>query len=122
MCFTLYAGTTDPLPRRRWQPDAPGISVEPLAERDARVKVFFSKPEVQYIGSTSGCGCGFPHARLENGVWPGIEHPLGARSREELDRNQQNREALVNLLRTADEGFVEIFGMSDGDRVGTPKA
>jgi hypothetical protein len=59
---------------------------------------------------------------LENDAWPGIEHPQGARSREELDRNQQNREALVNLLRTADEDFVEIFGMSDGDHVETPKA
>lgn len=122
MCFALYAGTTQPLPRRRWRQDAPDISVEPLLDYDGRIKTLFSKREVQYIGSTSGCGCGFPYAALENGAWPEIEHPRLDMSPREFDHTQRNREGLVNLLKTADEEFVELFGISDGDVGATPKA
>ena len=53
--------------------DAPDLSVESLTESDAAIKRFFSNPEVQYIGSTSGCGCDFPHVILQNGQWPTLE-------------------------------------------------
>src|SRR6476661_9431539 len=115
MCFVLYAGTTDPIPRRTFNKDAPDLSVESLTEHDARVKQYFSKPEVQYIGSTSGCGCDFPHATLQNGQWPEIGAPKND-EKDELDvardiSDRQNREALATLLRTTGDKSVELYGI-----------
>jgi hypothetical protein len=69
MCFVLFAGTEKPLRQRSWQEDNPDICVEPLTERNYPIKAHFSKPEVQYIGSTAGCGCEFPHVILYDGEW-----------------------------------------------------
>jgi hypothetical protein len=67
MCFTLYAGTTNLLPLRAWDKDARGLSVNAVGERDANIVKHFNGREVQYIGSTSGCGCDFPHLTLTRG-------------------------------------------------------
>ena len=74
MCFVLYVGTTNPLPRRKSDKDSVDLPVESLTERDSAVIRHFSKAEVQYVGSTSGCGCDFPHASLQNGEWPELEY------------------------------------------------
>ena len=71
MCFTLYAGTTNPLPRKAWDKDVRGLSIKSIGERDADIVKHFSRREVQYIGSTSGCGCDFPHVTLTRGEWVG---------------------------------------------------
>jgi hypothetical protein len=65
MCFVLYAGTTKLLSSRAWQKDAPELSVQSLSGRDAAIREHFSNPEVQHIGSTSGCGCDFPNVALQ---------------------------------------------------------
>src|SRR5215470_12608915 len=112
MCFVLYAGTTAPIPRRKWDKDAPGLSVESLTDRDAPVKAHFSNPEVQYIGSTSRCGCAFPHAIFQAFGWPEIgyvEHLEEDPKRASTDKH--NREALVNLLRASGEKLVELYGI-----------
>src|SRR5271155_4553663 len=101
MCFVLYAGTVRGLPRVPWNKEAPGISVESLEERDAPIKQYFSCPEVQYVGSTSGCGCDFPNVMLQNGGWPVIE--TEETEKDELDKaqdisDQHNRELLVSLI------------------------
>jgi hypothetical protein len=70
MCFVLYAGTVSALPRVAWNKEAPDLSVESLPERDAAIRQYFSNPEVQNVGSTSGCGCDFPNVMLQNGEWP----------------------------------------------------
>ena len=119
----LYAGTTAPIPRRKWDKDAPGLSVESLTDRDAPVKAHFSNPEVQYIGSTSRCGCDFPHATLQNLGWPEIgyvEHLEEDPKRASTDKH--NRQALVNLLRTSGEKLVELYGIWDGDFDEPPEA
>lgn len=115
MCFVLYAGTTSALPRATWNKDAPDLCVESLTERDAAIKRYFSNPEVQYIGSTAGCGCDFPHVELQNGQWPTFED----NEKDELDiardtSDRRNRDALVSLLRTTGDKMVELFGVWDG--------
>ena len=70
MCFVLYAGTAKPLTRQPWNKEAPDLSIASLTERDVAMKAHFSKPEVQYIGSTSGCSCDFPFVILQKGEWP----------------------------------------------------
>jgi hypothetical protein len=122
VCFVLYAGTSNPLPRKKWQKDAPGLSVESLTERDAPIKAHFRSPEVQYIGSTSGCGCDFPHATLQNGEWPEIENlEYVEQDAESVAIDKRNREALVDLLREPGDKVVELYGIWDGDFVEAPE-
>jgi hypothetical protein len=119
MCFVLYVGTTNPLPRKKFDKNAPALSVESLTERDAGIKRHFHSPEVQYVGSTSCCGCDFPHAIFQNGDWPEIEF----HKTEEKDKfgiatdkvHRQNCEALVSLLHSSGEHFVEVYGIWDGE-------
>src|SRR5437868_15323231 len=113
MCFTLYAGTNKPLPRKKWTKEAPDICVESLTERDETAKQYFSLPEVQYIGSTSGCGCDFPHVMFQNGDWPWFDDGELDPERDASDRH--NREGLANLLRATGEQAVELYGVWDGD-------
>jgi hypothetical protein len=113
----LYAGTTKPLPRKNWDKDACDLCVESLVERDASVLTHFSLPEVQYIGSTSGCGCEFPHVTLTRGEWVGyLEVEVDDPEWEAGER--VNREALVTLLRGSGEKIAELYGIwlsNDGD-------
>jgi hypothetical protein len=90
------------------------------------VKQYFSKPEIQYIGSTSGCGCDFPHATLQNGQWPEIGVSVND-EKDELDvardiSDRQNRETLATLLRTTGDKSVELYGIWDGDFAKPPQA
>jgi hypothetical protein len=116
MCFILYAGTSKPIRRKEWRDDAPDLSVKSLTERESPVAAHFSKPEVQYIGSTSNCGCDFPHVMFQNGDWPWFEDE----DEDDLDRQrkateQHNREGLVTLLRQTGESTVELYGIWDGN-------
>jgi hypothetical protein len=102
--------------RKEWRNDAPDLSVRGLTERDSPITTHFSKPEVQYIGSTCDCGCDFPHVMFQNGAWPWLEDE----SEDELDRQrkateQDNREGLVTLLRQTGESSVELYGVWVGD-------
>lgn len=126
MCFVVYAGTTNPLPRRKFDKDALDLSVASLTERDAGIKRHFGSPEVQYVGSTSGCGCDFAHAMFQNGGWPEIEFRRDA-EKDELDiardtSSRENCEALVVLLRTTGDKVVELYGVWDGDFAKTPQS
>jgi hypothetical protein len=114
MCFSLYAGTANPLPRRAWDKDVRNLNVAPLAEREAGIVSHFSFHEVQHIGSTSGCGCDFPHVTLTRGSWVGypdivVDDPAWEAS------ERVNREALVALLRDSGENTIELYGVWDGE-------
>jgi hypothetical protein len=123
MCFVLYVGTTNPLPQKKWQKDTPGPSVEPLTERDGPIKAHFSNPEVHYIGSTSGCGCAFPHSTLQNGGWPEIGYIAErAEISERVVSDRHNREALVDFLRKTGDRVVELYGVWDGDFSEVPES
>jgi len=113
MCFVLYAGTVSALPRAARNKEAPGLSVESLAERDAPIRKYFSNPEVQYVGSTSGCGCDFPNVMLQNGGWPTVE--IEEAAKDEFDRardvaERHNCQLLVNFLRANGNKAVELYG------------
>ena len=119
MCFVVYAGTERPLSRKPWDSKAPDISVSDLSERDRPLTAHFSKPEVQYIGSTSGCGCDFPHVTFQNGEWPWFAE-FEVESQRESER--YNQRALASLLRSSGEESVELYGVWDGDFATPPKA
>jgi hypothetical protein len=99
----LYAGTSRPLPRREWDKDAPNVCVKSLSETDMNIASHFTQPEVQYVGSTSGCGCDFPHKTRYSEVVE-IDSELEASER-------FNCERLVRLLRDSGEAMVELYGI-----------
>jgi hypothetical protein len=124
MCFVLYAGTFSALPRAAWNKEAPDLSVESLTERDAAIRQYFSNPEVQYIGSTSGCGCDFPNVMLQNGEWPTVETEEA--EKDDFDKardisDRHNRDLLVSLLRANGNKTVELYGFwLDGNEATKP--
>jgi hypothetical protein len=120
MCFLLYAGTSEPIPRRKWSQESPNISVNSLQGDEELIKAHFNKPEIQNIGSTSSCGCDFPSAMFQNGGWPEIEYRLT--DEEQHESEQFNREGLVNLLRTLKEEWIELYGVWAGDYTAAPEA
>jgi hypothetical protein len=120
MCFQLYAATTKPIPRRKWKRDSQDLPVESLTEHDAAVKTHFTNPEVQFIGSTSGCGCDFPNIMFQNGDWPFLED--SEIDEEQTASDRMNREGLVSILRSTGDSFVELYGMWDGDFAEAPRA
>ena len=121
MCFVLYAGTTKPLQRKEWRKEAPDLSVQSLTKRDAEISKHFSNPAVQYIGSTSGCGCDFPHVMFQNGEWPFFEDPR-TEDPERAASDLRNRTGLVALFDDCGEQMVELYGVWDGDFQESPKA
>jgi hypothetical protein len=113
MCFVLYGGTSKPVQVKEWRNDAPDLSVAGLTERDTPIAAHFSKPIVQYIGSTSGCGCDFPNVMYQGGDWPWFD--FGDHDPERESRDRYNREGLVNLLQATGEQTVELYGVWAGD-------
>ena len=125
MCFVLYAGTVSALPRVAWNKDSPNLAVEPLKEQDATIKQYFSNPEVQYVGSTSGCGCDFPNVMLQNGSWPVID--TDEAEKDEFEKAQDiserhNRELLIGLLQANGNNVVELYGFWIGDKEAEAKS
>lgn len=99
----LYAGTSKPLPRKEWNRDAPDVCVKSLGETDANIAGHFTRPEVQYVGSTSDCGCDFPHTSLYSEV---VETDPEREASERF-----NRERLATLLRETGEEMIELYGI-----------
>jgi hypothetical protein len=87
MCFTLYAGTAEPLPRKAWDKVDRGLSLAPLAGGDSTVASHFSLEVVQRI----------------------VDDP-GLKATERM-----NREALVLLLRDSGERTIELYGIWDDE-------
>lgn len=118
MCFMLYAGSAKPIPQSEWNREAPAVSVRSLLENERTIIEHFASPEIQFIGSTSGCGCDFPWILLQDGEWPVDENPETDLEYEETGR--LNRQALAYLLNGLDEDFVELYGVWAGQESKPP--
>lgn len=55
MCLAVYVAVEGSIPGI----DERQFNVRPLARREERVRRQFSKTNVYYVGSHTGCGCGF---------------------------------------------------------------
>jgi hypothetical protein len=66
-------------------------------------------PEVQYVGSTSNCGCDFPHLMFQSGGGPnGWDEDADVAA-----THRRNQEGLV--LRETKDDCVELYGIWAGD-------
>jgi hypothetical protein len=109
MCFQLYVGTLQPIPRVPWDKDAPAISVQDVLESEKSIFEYFSSPHVQFIGSTCGCGCDFPYITEQRGEWPWWEGL--ALEPEQQTIEELNRRRIADLLRSTDEEWIELYGI-----------
>jgi hypothetical protein len=115
----LYVGTTKPIPRSGWRKEAPAVYVQSLIDYDETIRAHFSSPEVQQIGSTSGCGCDFPHLIYQNGGCP--TYSDAETDAEGLASDRFNRESLAELIRSTGESSVELYGVWAGDFAEEPR-
>src|SRR5580704_2297859 len=106
MCFMLYAATSNPLPRRPLDKDNRALWVRSLDEEEAPLARHFTLPEVQYIGSDTGCGCGFPNRSLIGDQWTGDPE-----SEEPEPEGTANLQALAKLLEECGEENIELYGI-----------
>jgi hypothetical protein len=114
MCFLLYAGTDRPIPRKDWTTSDPRVNVQDLKESEWCTRAIFSKPEVQYIGSSTHCGCAFPSVMQDSaGEWYYWLDP--AKDAEEIASNREECEELCNLLAQLDEDEIELYGVWAGN-------
>ncbi len=119
MCFHLYAGTEGPLPRSEWSMNDPHVHVCDLNESESWTRSIFSKPEIQYIGSTSCCGCAFPSVMQDRaGDWPYWLDPV--RDAEVIAGDQRECEELSQLLSHLDEDELELYGVWEGNEENGP--
>ncbi len=107
------------MPRKEWRSESPDVCVKSLTEHESAIKAHFTQPEVQYIGSTSGCGCDFPNVMYQSGGWPELELDEG--NDEEEAGERKNCEALAALLHSTGEQMVELYGVWDGDFAEAPQ-
>jgi hypothetical protein len=96
------------------------LAVESLTSHDAAIKAHFSNPEIQYIGSTAGCGCDFPREMFQDGEW--FYYGEGQIDPEQAANHPLNRQGLYNLLQSTGDSIVELYGVWDKDFAKAPLA
>ena len=59
MCMALFLATTRPVAPIPLNDANPQFNIQPITDRERPVLAQFSKPSVVYLGSHTGCSCGF---------------------------------------------------------------
>jgi hypothetical protein len=113
MCFLLYVGADRPLPATEWNQLAPDVCVGELSEDERKVSLHFSKPVVQQICSTAGCGCDFPSWSVYNKEPP--DPTYEERDEEQIVVECKNTQRLADLLRSSGQFSVELYGVWVGN-------
>lgn len=109
MCWALYLASNKDLPEVPWDKTRPAFNTQPLTEEDV-VTQQFSFPNVIYLGSHVGCGCGFMDEDEED--------------QEEAALRQKTVQSLSSYLQAALENGaqLEMFLCWEGDQGVTPVA
>ena len=105
MCMVVYLAADSSLPLIAWDEQNPAFNVTELSEYEQSVRGQFHKPYVYYLGSYTGCSCGF--SPDSNG---GAELAI------------KSQEALISYVaQAATSGAVELFVCWEGDWQESPK-
>lgn len=67
MCLAVYIASATALPLVTWDEARPAFYVDGVAPNDP-VRARFSMPNVNYLGSHEGCGCGFKYGVMPAGL------------------------------------------------------
>ena len=116
MCFILHIASTRKATRISWDEKDRHLCVEDIHGDANVVRSHFTLPEVAYVGSSLGCGCGFRSVSLQNGGWPEewmIEQGECDPPEDHVQDHQELYDLVISLI--DDGGFVELYGCWDGD-------
>ncbi len=115
MCFVLYLATGQPVRSIPWDEHDTKLNTGDLTDYDAGVSIHFRKPNLKYVGSDQGCGCGFRHVSYQNGQWP-EEAMIGSEdyTGEDQQANHSQLHHLLSELLQSGEAL-ELYGCWDGD-------
>lgn len=118
MCFVLYAAARK-RPRLIPSPvDPPAFHVAEVGGNEDMVRGQFTLPEVVYIGSDQGCGCGFRYS-LSDGYSKAAEIEFDDANLAETQPNQLKLKAYLEED-FKEEPFIELYGCWSGDE-GQPR-
>lgn len=112
----LYVASDKPLPLVNWDENHPNFNVQELDEHSKAVgnskavRKQFSKPQVYYLGSHQGCGCGFSYGQYDYGE---VEESAARESVRRLS------EYLAQAIAVA--GPLELYSCWDGDQADEPE-
>ncbi len=116
MCFILHIASKTRVSRVQWNEKDRHVCVEDIHGDPDQVRAHFTFPEVAYVGSSLGCGCGFRSVSLQNGGWPEewmIENGECDPPEDHLQDHQELHDLVTSLM--SDGGCVELYGCWDGD-------
>jgi hypothetical protein len=110
MCWALYLASDKELPLVPWDETRPSFNTQALSETEVPVKEQFSFPNVIYLGSHQGCGCGFMAADEDEP--------------EEMASREKTVHALSSYLTTALQhgARLEMYLCWEGDQKAMPAA
>lgn len=106
MCLVVYLASDQPLPFIAWDENTPAFHVTEVREAELKVRQQFKKPHLYYLGSHTGCGCGFDDA--QNNERNVDEHAATERTLNALGAY------LAAAVATA--GTLELYSCWDGDQ------
>ena len=124
MCLALYFACEGQLPVRNHPTDAPPeFSIEVIGPMGEPVRQWFSLPVIRYIGTHTGCSCGFRHVCAE----VPIEYYEGMFEYDEANEDDQDTlrtaQLLIDLIheKLALTDEIQMYPVWDGDEGLAPK-
>lgn len=117
MCLMLYLGSRRPLSLRR----TACLALEPVAEAAKAVREQVQRDFVYFVGSHSGCSCGFPYVVAEQE----IEYFDGVFEQEDSEK-LKDLESVRDLVSVIDEALAGqpdciLFPIWNGSEGAAPK-
>lgn len=111
MCLVLYMASDRIRPTIPWDEANPSFHVRDDDPDAPRTRRQFSKPNIYYLGSDEGCGCGFPR-----------EHDISLEDSEKAESKAANIKRLHDYLSEClhDEASVELYSCWSGDEDSGP--
>ena len=87
------------------------LNTEDIVDEEKNIRSNLSLPNIKFVGSDEGCGCGFRHALLEGNHW------LDVVDDEETEFDNSNHQNLVDFIIENNKGekTVEILSCWEGD-------
>jgi hypothetical protein len=104
MCLAVYIASDHVLPLIPWDEANPSFYVNELSYEAMEVRMQFTLPNVRYLGSDAGCGCGF----LKGGV-----------AGKELIEAQENYSKLASYISDLHKrgALIQVFSCWAGDEI-----
>ena len=116
MCFILHIATKRRLDRIPLDQNNKHLCIDDIHGNPEQIQSHFSLPEIAYVGSSLGCGCGFRSVCFGIGRWSG-EWEIANGDCEPPENHIQDHQELYDLVTSQidEDGGVELYGYWDGD-------